>query len=121
MIRRPPRSTLFPYTTLFRSRNSWVKNCVAIGLSSGFVEPLESTGIFFIQNGIEEMVNHFTGGAIEEETVKSYNKVISDCVDGVRDFLICHYRTTDRADTAFWRAAKQVPVSEELADRLALW
>lgn len=104
-----------------RCRNSWVKNCVAIGLSSGFVEPLESTGIFFIQNGIEEMVNHFTGGADDEDTIKSYNKVIGACVDGVRDFLICHYRTTDRTDTAFWRAAKEVPVSEDLADRLALW
>ncbi len=98
-----------------------MKNCVAIGLSSGFVEPLESTGIFFIQNGIEEMVNHFTGGADDEETIKSYNKVTGACVDGVRDFLICHYRTTDRTDTEFWRAAKRVPVTEDLAERLALW
>jgi tryptophan 6-halogenase len=104
-----------------RCRNSWVKNCVAIGLSSGFVEPLESTGIFFIQNGIEELVNHLPGAVPDEETAKSYNRVVGDAIDGVRDFLICHYRTTDRNDTEFWRATKQVQVSDELADKLALW
>ncbi|HKI01978.1 MAG TPA: tryptophan halogenase family protein [Thermoanaerobaculia bacterium] len=104
-----------------RCRNSWVKNCIAIGLSSGFVEPLESTGIFFIQNGIEELVNHMPGSVLHEETVKSYNRVVGDCVDGVRDFLTLHYCTTDRTDTQFWRDAKQVKVSDDLAERLALW
>jgi len=104
-----------------RSRNSWVKNCVAIGLSSGFVEPLESTGIFFIQHGIEELVNHLPGATIDPETVRSYNRVVGECIDGVRDFLILHYRTTDRNDTEFWRATKQVKISEELAERLDLW
>jgi tryptophan halogenase len=104
-----------------RCRNSWVKNCVAIGLASGFVEPLESTGIFFIQNGIEELVNHMPGGVIDEETVRSYNRVIGECVDGVRDFLVCHYCTTDRADTEFWRATKRVQIPESLDERLKLW
>jgi tryptophan 6-halogenase len=104
-----------------RCRNSWVKNCVAIGLASGFVEPLESTGIFFIQNGIEELVNHMPASVIDEETVRSYNQVIGDCVDGVRDFLVCHYCTTDRVDTEFWRATKRVEVPDRLAERLKLW
>lgn len=104
-----------------RCRNSWVKNCVAIGLASGFVEPLESTGIFFIQHGIEELVGHFPGSAVDEEAVKSYNRVVADCIDGVRDFLILHYRTTDRDDTEFWRAVKEVRISERLAERLELW
>jgi tryptophan 6-halogenase len=104
-----------------RCRNSWVKNCVAIGLSSGFVEPLESTGIFFIQNGIEELVNHLPGDAPDAETVKSYNRLVGECVDGVRDFLTLHYYTNDRTDTEFWRAAKQVKISDNLAERLELW
>jgi flavin-dependent dehydrogenase len=104
-----------------RCRNSWVKNCVAIGLSSGFVEPLESTGIFFIQHGIEELVNHFPGDAFDETTIRSYNRVVGDCIDGVRDFLILHYRATDRADTEFWKATKTVEVPAELAERLDLW
>jgi len=104
-----------------RCRSSWVKNCVAIGLASGFVEPLESTGIFFIQHGIEELVNHFPGAVWDENTLKSYNRVVADCIDGVRDFLTLHYCTTDRKDTEFWRATKDVEIPEELADRLALW
>jgi len=104
-----------------RCRNSWVKNCVAIGLSSGFVEPLESTGIFFIQHGIEELVNHFPRMGYDDNAMKSYNRVVADCIDGVRDFLTLHYCTTDRADTEFWRAVKGVKVPEELAERLELW
>jgi tryptophan 6-halogenase len=104
-----------------RCRRSWVKNCVAIGLASGFVEPLESTGIFFIQHGIEELVNHFPGAVPDEGTVASYNRVVSDCIDGVRDFLILHYRASDRADSEFWQATKRVEVSAELEDRLELW
>jgi tryptophan 6-halogenase len=104
-----------------RCRNSWVKNCVAIGLASGFVEPLESTGIFFIQNSIEELVNHIPGDVIDEETMSSYNRVIGDCIDGVRDFLILHYRGTDRADTEFWRATRHLEIPESLTERLRLW
>ncbi len=72
-----------------RCRNSWVRNCVAIGLASGFVEPLESTGIFFIQHGIEELLSHLHAPADEEsdELVKSYNRRIAECIDGVMEFL----------------------------------
>jgi tryptophan halogenase len=104
-----------------RCRNSWVKNCIAIGLSSGFVEPLESTGIFFIQHGIEELVSHLPGNTIDEEMVRSYNRVIAEGIDGVRDFLVLHYCTTERMDTEFWRATKQALVPEDLRDRLDIW
>ncbi len=105
-----------------RNRNSWVKNCVAIGLSSGFVEPLESTGIFFIQYGIEELVSHLPNKFFNEDMIRSYNKNIANCIDGVRDFLILHYYATDRIDTPFWKASKhEIVVTEELLDRLKLW
>lgn len=104
-----------------RNERSWVKNCIAIGLSSGFVEPLESTGIFFIQHGIEELVNHLPGDTIDEAMVASYNRAVANAIDGVRDFLILHYCTTDRNDTEFWRATKQVAIPEELQERLQIW
>ena len=105
-----------------RNRNSWVKNCVAIGLSSGFVEPLESTGIFFIQHGIEELVSDFPDKSFNEEVVKSYNKAIADCIDGVRDFLILHYYASTRYDTPFWKAAMHdLIIPEALKERLKLW
>lgn len=105
-----------------RRRRSWVKNCVAIGLASGFVEPLESTGIFFIQHGIEELVNHFPSAAgIDENMVRGYNKSVGECIDGVRDFLTIHYYASDRDDTPFWRATKQVTLPESLQERLDIW
>lgn len=104
-----------------RNRNSWVKNCVAIGLSSGFVEPLESSGIFFIQHGIEELVSHFPDKTFNPEMIDSYNKNIAMCIDGVRDFLAMHYYASDRTDTEFWRATKRLAISDELKDRLRLW
>lgn len=104
-----------------RHRNSWVKNCVAIGLSSGFVEPLESSGIFFIQHGIEELVSHFPDKTFNPDLISSYNKNIAMCIDGVRDFLAMHYYASDRTDTPFWRATKQLAISDELKERLQLW
>jgi tryptophan halogenase len=105
-----------------RSRNSWVKNCVAIGLSSGFVEPLESTGIFFIQHGIEELVANFPGRSFDERLRKSFNKAIADCIDGVRDFLTLHYSASNRYDTPFWKAtAHELVIPEGLNERLELW
>lgn len=104
-----------------RCRNSWVRNCVAIGLASGFVEPLESTGIFFIQHGVEELLNHLHAPA-EEELVKSYNRRVAECIDGVLEFLTLHYRASDRRDTPFWRATETgIEVPEGLAERLRLW
>lgn len=105
-----------------RSRNSWAKNCVAIGLASGFVEPLESTGIFFIQHGIEELVANFPDQAFEEELRNSYNKAVADCIDGVRDFLILHYAASNRYDTPFWKAtAHELVIPEDLKERMKVW
>jgi tryptophan halogenase len=105
-----------------RCRNAWVKNCVAIGLSGGFVEPLESTGIFFIQHGIEELVNHFPGPAgLDEDLIASYNTVVGACIDGVREFLTLHYYASDRDDTPFWRATKAIRPPDGLSERMRLW
>lgn len=105
-----------------RSRNSWVKNCVAIGLSSGFVEPLESTGIFFIQHAVEELVNYFPGKTLDEQFIKSYNRAIANCIDGIREFLTLHYVASTRADTEFWQATKNdIKIDESLSERFELW
>jgi tryptophan halogenase len=104
-----------------RCRNSWVKNCVAIGLASGFVEPLESTGIFFTQHGIEELVRHFPADGFEEQAVRGYNRQVAHCIDGVLDFLILHYRAARRTDTEFWRATEHIALTDRLAELLPLW
>ncbi|MBV8687691.1 MAG: tryptophan 7-halogenase, partial [Alphaproteobacteria bacterium] len=113
-----PRRLAF---TTGRRKLAWNRNVVAMGLASGFVEPLESTGIFFIQRGIEELVSHLHAPP-DEELVKSYNRRIAECIDGVMEFLTLHYRASDRRDTPFWRATEtEIEVPEGLAERLRLW
>ncbi|GAA3671982.1 tryptophan 7-halogenase [Nonomuraea antimicrobica] len=104
-----------------RSRRSWVHNCVAVGLSSGFVEPLESTGIFFIQHAIEQLVKHFPAESWDERQRDSYNQRMARCMDGVREFLVLHYRGAARADNAYWRDAKTRTLPDGLAERLEQW
>jgi len=105
-----------------RCRNSWVKNCVAIGLASGFVEPLESTGIFFIQHAIEQLITYFPSRIFDQESVKAYNKAVGDLMDGVREFLTIHYVCASREDNQFWKATKtDLKLPDGLEERLMLW
>ncbi|MEU9047267.1 MULTISPECIES: tryptophan halogenase family protein [unclassified Kitasatospora] len=104
-----------------RTRNAWVNNCVAIGLSSGFVEPLESTGIFFIQRGIEQLVKHFPNADWDPQLRKSYNSAMAHTLDGVREFLVLHYKGAARDDNAYWRDAKTRVIPDGLAERLEQW
>ncbi|MBS2965973.1 tryptophan 7-halogenase [Actinocrinis puniceicyclus] len=101
-----------------RNHRSWAANCVAVGLSSAFVEPLESTGIFFIQHAIEQLVKHFPDERWDPALVRSYNDKVARVVDGVKEFLVLHYRATDRADTPYWRETKLRKIPDGLADRL---
>jgi tryptophan halogenase len=104
-----------------RNRNSWVKNCVAIGLASGFVEPLGSTGIFFIQHGIEQLVRHFPDETWDASLIEAYNRRVARVLDGVREFLVMHYRCAARTDTPYWKAAKTRQLPDGMEERLAAW
>lgn len=104
-----------------RSRNSWVNNCVAVGLASGFVEPLESTGIFFIQNNIENLVKHFPDENWNPNLRASFNRAANNAMDGVREFLVLHYRGAARADNKYWRDAKTRHIPDGMAARLEQW
>jgi glycine/D-amino acid oxidase-like deaminating enzyme len=101
-----------------RNAESWIANCVAIGLSSAFVEPLESTGIFIIQHGIEELVRHFPDERWDRALIDNYNKRVARVVDGVKEFLVLHYRAAERADTPYWKQTKTRRIPERLAEAL---
>jgi flavin-dependent dehydrogenase len=103
-----------------RNTRSWVNNCVAIGLSSAFVEPLESTGIFFIQHGIEQLVKHFPDESWDPLLLQGYNDKVARVLDGVKEFLVLHYRATDRSDTPYWKEAKVREIPDGLAERLEI-
>jgi flavin-dependent dehydrogenase len=104
-----------------RSQRSWVKNCVAIGLSSGFVEPLESTGIFFIHHAIEQLVKYYPATDWDPALSEQYNNAITHVMDGVREFLVLHYRGAKRRDTQYWRDTKTRTIPAALAERLEQW
>jgi hypothetical protein len=103
-----------------RNDRSWVANCVAIGLSSAFVEPLESTGIFFIQHAIEQLVRHFPDASWDPRLAGAYNARIAHAVDGVKEFLVLHYRSATRDDTRYWKEAKVREIPGGLAEKLDL-
>ncbi|HLO51728.1 MAG TPA: tryptophan halogenase family protein [Kamptonema sp.] len=105
-----------------KTRNSWVKNCVSIGLSGGFIEPLESTGIYLIEYGLDMLVNHFPNRDFPEFLIQRYNEKMTDRYYEIRDFIVMHYCLTRREDTAFWRANRhELKLPDSLQDKLKQW
>jgi hypothetical protein len=105
-----------------RTRNAWVKNCIAIGLAGGFVEPLESTGIWFIEAGLSTLFANFPNEDFHPSVLRKYNRIMAAHYEIVRDFIMLHYCTTQREDTSFWRANRyDTAKSSVLQERLALW
>lgn len=104
-----------------RRGHFWVKNCVAVGLASGFVEPLESTGILFIQRSVELLLEHFPDGAFNDALVAAYNRRMEALYERVRDFILLHYLLTRREDTPFWRDCRTVAVPDSLRAVMELY
>jgi tryptophan halogenase len=104
-----------------RRRKTWDKNVVAIGLSSGFLEPLESTSIHLIQIGAMRLIQLFPFGGEFDALAACYNERMRYDFEHVRDFIILHYKLTNRDDTPFWRACRDMDIPDSLADRIALF
>jgi tryptophan halogenase len=104
-----------------RRRRSWVGNVVAIGLASGFLEPLESTSIYLVQAAITALVEHFPAARVADVDRDGFNAVIDGEYDRIRDFLILHYHATERDDSPFWNHVRTMTIPESLSDKIALW
>ncbi|SMX42518.1 Flavin-dependent tryptophan halogenase RebH [Maliponia aquimaris] len=105
-----------------RSRRAWVGNCIALGLSGGFIEPLESTAIHMIDLGLRWLLDCFPSQDYEDATRAAYNKLSDDLFNEVRDFICLHYRLNNRSDSPYWIDARgELKISDRLEHLLDLW
>ena len=102
-------------------QQTWVGNCVAIGLSSGFIEPLESTSIHLIQRGIVRLMQMFPADGISPADVAEYNQQTRSEIEHIRDFIVLHYHVTQRSDSPFWRSCQSMDIPASLRHRISLF
>lgn len=104
-----------------RRTRSWAHNVVAVGLASGFLEPLESTSIYLVQAAVTQLIDLFPIGAIDPGDRDEFNRRVDYEYDRVRDFLILHYHATSRADSSFWDHVRTMAVPDSLAAKIELF
>ena len=104
-----------------RRRQFWQKNCIAIGLSSGFIEPLESTSIHLFQKSVLNLVQNFPFFGVNDALIDHYNALSHKELEYARDFVILHYKLNQRTDSEFWKHTAAMTVPETLQSRIDLF
>ena len=108
------------FTAGHRER-AWEKNVVALGLAGGFLEPLESTAIHLVQSAIARLIAYFPTSAFGEQEIARFNRDTAREYTDIRDFLVLHYKATEREDSEFWRYCRHLEPPEGLAEKLAMF
>jgi tryptophan halogenase len=111
---------IIPFRT-GRTRKQWNRNVVAIGLSSGFLEPLESTSIHLIQSAIVRLITLFPHAGVTTQLMDEYNRQSQYEFEYIRDFIILHYHLTERDDSEFWRGVRDMEVPERITEKMDLF
>lgn len=111
---------IIPFKTGMRAK-MWEKNCVALGLAAGFIEPLESTAIHLVYRAVDYLFRFFPDADVDPSLQAEFNRRVAAEYEEVRDFIVLHYCTTQRDDTPFWRAAQRTPIPASLRARMDLF
>lgn len=104
-----------------RNRRAWVKNCASIGLSSCFLEPLESSGIYFITAAIYQLAKHFPDKRFDPILATRFNREIETMFDDTRDFIQAHFCLAPRTDSEFWLANKELALADDIQEKMAMY
>jgi tryptophan halogenase len=104
-----------------RRTRSWQGNCIAMGLAAGFVEPLESTGIFVIQRALALLLTYFPDLGFEPHLARRFNERMAATYDEIRDFILAHYVLTRRDDSPFWNAYRNLALPDSLRELLEVY
>lgn len=100
----------------------WYKNCLAVGLSQGFIEPLEATALHLVQTSVELFIEHYQFTSVTDLQQQQYNQLISERFERVRDYIVAHYKLNSRDDTDYWRANREnLHLSDSLLQILDCW
>lgn len=105
-----------------RIEHSWTGNCLAIGLAQGFIEPLEATALHLVQASVETFIRSYADGGFTPKHRDAFNRTIARRFEGIRDYIVGHYRLNRRTDTVYWRDAAQLAdLSDELKAVMTCW
>jgi hypothetical protein len=105
-----------------RVEQSWVRNCLAVGLSQGFIEPLEATALHIVQATVEAFIDAFDKNENSADHAAKFNRAIARRYDGIRDYIVAHYRMNQRTDSDYWRDnAANNALSDDLKALMTAW
>jgi tryptophan halogenase len=104
-----------------KRKRIWNKNCLSLGLASGFLEPLESTSIHLVQSALSKFIGIFPNFEKFDAEMTRFNYLMDREIEAIRDFIVLHYKATNREDTEFWRYCKNMEIPDSLQQKIDLY